>query len=409
MALGVLLAVWLAIPDPPDWETPFWEEEEKIPPGWPGWRLALVGAVCALVVLTHYLLVAVALAVGVYLVFSQPRRGRALAWFLAGFLLLLLPWMIRSFCLVGSPFFSLFWYEMLANTVTYPGESLWRTATLPPSPVFFLFQHPLEVARKVLTGLNQFWEATPGVVNPVIGFLFLASLFHGTNRFPVSGLRGLVAGSLILGVVGSCLLRPEPALLLAWSPLFAIFGAGYLSEQIALRFSSGVWDSDDEDFSAEDTPSGRPPANRWSTIAGLAALGLVAFPFFFFMVMSRPGPEPRVGPPVGTLQTLLPPATTVMTDQPAAVAWYADRRAVWLCQRLEDWAGLESLPRPVDAVYVTPALDRMAEDERGAWWFWLRSPQGAFRDFVPANSGAAPGVLRVRTPPETPAEPGGNR
>jgi len=80
------------------WQTGAAEEEEL----W--WRLLLLGIVGAALTLTHYLMGTVALVLGVYVLVSQPRKGRALGWFALGFLLPLLPWMGRNFHLVGSPF-----------------------------------------------------------------------------------------------------------------------------------------------------------------------------------------------------------------------------------------------------------------------------------------------------------------
>jgi hypothetical protein len=401
MAISVLLAVWLAFLKP---------QEEEVPgPDLPRWRLVGVGIACALAALTHYLLITVAFAVGLYLVVSPPRKGRALAWFMLGFLLPLLPWMVRSLRLVGSPFFSLFWYEVLANTRTYPGESVWRTATPPLPLVLFPFQHPLDLLRKILVGLDQFWGAALNLVNPVIGFLFLAVLLGKTESPWVRRLLTVAAGSLALSGVGSCLLRPEPVLLLAWEPLLAILGTAYLREWIPQQVGSLSFGGQTLTlpgfrlFRRKPGPRYRLALRRltiptsWTRAAAyLAVVGLAAFPLFFFVAVSRPGPNPRLREQIEPLRALLPAEATVMTDQPALVAWYAHRRAVWLCQREEDWVSLERNVGPVDAAYVTPAMTQMAPPERGDWWFWLASPQGTVRGLVPATPGPPIGVLRVR-------------
>jgi hypothetical protein len=85
-----------------------------------------------------------------------------------------------------------------------------------------------------------------------------------------------------------------------------------------------------------------------------------------------------------------------MTDQPAAVAWYADRRAVWLYQREDDWDLLERAVGPVDAVYVTPEITRMAAEEPGDGWIWVASPRGIYRGLMPVYNAPLAGTLRVR-------------
>ncbi len=48
----------------------------------------------------------------------------------------------------------------------------------------------------------------------------------------------------------------------------------------------------------------------------------------------------------------------IVSDQPWAVAWYADRRSIWLPKRLEDFRAFEDLAReqgsPVVGILVTP-------------------------------------------------------
>jgi hypothetical protein len=334
----------------------------------------------------------------------EGREGRAIrnpqsairnsqwlpAWWLLGFLLFLLPWMVRSVRLTGGPVFSLYWYELLAQTETYPGESLWRTAKPPPHPFVFLGSHPMQMGRKLLQGLNYFWRAAPNLIHPMVGFLFLAALLEkGKDRTWIRFL-GVIGGSLVAGVGGACLLRPDPLLLLAWTPLLALIGASYWVDWIS---------------PVRDPVSGRTewqPGRwvRWGWWGGTAALLL--FPLGFFLSLEPAGPGPVAQRMVGRLSQLVPEEATVLTDQPAGVAWYADRRAVWLFQQEEDWERLARAGGTVDAVYLTPALDQMAANERSEWWFWLRSPQGVYRDFAPVNTRLVPGLLRLR-----PARTGG--
>jgi hypothetical protein len=245
--------------------------------------------------------------------------------------------------------------------------------------VFFLWQHPLEVARKFFTGFQQFWEAGPGVAHPVIGFLFLAALVIETEDPWMEELRAVVAGSLALGVLGSCLFRPEPTLLLAWAPLLAILGATFLTEQLESRFK------------------GISPTGRWKRrVVCLGTVGLIGFPLFYFLAVSRPGPEPQTAATFGTLQQLLPPAATVMTNRPGPVAWYGNRRAVWLCQRQEDWEILERTVGPVEATYILPGLTQMPPDPQREWWVGLALPRGVYQGLVLAPEQPPRGVLRVR-------------
>jgi hypothetical protein len=261
--------------------------------------------------------------------------------------------------------------------------------------VFFISQHPLEILRKVLTNLTQFREAALDLVDPVIGLLFLMALLSQAESPGVAWLRAVVASSLGLFLAGSCLLQPDPLFLLAWEPLLAIIGAAHLSEWISERFP--LIDLENGDLQAGGTFLDQPKISQWGRAgAYLVVVGLVIYPLFFFLAISRPGPAPLARGQVEPLKVLLPPQATVMTDQPALVAWYADRRAVWLCQRAEDWAGMERNVGPVDATYLTPAINQIDPEEQSDWWFWLASPEGIYRGLAPAKKRPPVGMLRVR-------------
>jgi hypothetical protein len=290
----------------------------------------------------------------------------------------------RSVLLTGSPM-GLYGYEVLAHTDTYPGETVWRTASLPPSPPYFLVRHPVQIVRKGLFGFQQFWTAVPGLLNPVIGFLFLAALL-GKTEYPLwRRLWGVVGVSLAGCGAGSCLFRPEPGLFLAWEPLLAIIAADYL----------GGWIS--ERFGLEPSEAGEVPVPRpWISLAYVAAVGLVAFPLFFFVTLERREPPPPAPGRVAPLPRLLSEQATILTDQPAWVAWYADRRAVWLFQHEEEWHRLELSVGPMDATYVTQGVAQIPAEERSGWWGWLAAPRGLYGPLIPVEPAPPQAVLRVR-------------
>jgi hypothetical protein len=403
MALGLLLILAFLFPyhRQIEEEDSDWREIEE-DSDWPWWGLLMAGIGGGLVTLIHYLLGLFALVVGLFVVAWHRRAPgeegdrpsavrrlppwlRAGGWYLLGFLLPLLPWMGRSVLLTGSPVFSLYGYEVLAHTDTYPGETVWRTASPPPSPLYFLVRHPVQILRKVLRGFHQFWTAVPGLLNPVIGFLFLAALMGKTGDPYWRRLLGIVGVSLAVCGAGSCLFRPEPGLLLAWEPLLAIIAAGYLGDWIWERFRSRRSRAGEVSFLK---PGG--------SLAYVAAVGLVAFPLFFFVTLERPGPPPPAPGMVASLPRLLSESATILTDQPAWVAWYADRRAVGLFRHEEEWRRVERSVGPLDATYVTQGVAQIPAEERSDWWGWLAAPQGRYRQLVPVEPAPPQAVLRVR-------------
>jgi hypothetical protein len=386
-AVAILLAAWLAVPNavaqstPSDTGPPPGGEHS---PGLPTWRLVLAGVACALAALTDYMLAAVALVVGSWLVASERRRGRAMGLFLSGFAATLLPWLWRTFRLVGSPVFSLSAYGALANTGAYPGDSVWRLAEPPDPPLLFVVHHPLQTALKAIAGLSQFRQESLAIIDPVIGFLFLGALLYRTGSPRWNQLLIAAAGSMAVFILGSCLLQPRPGMLVAWAPLLCIAAAQGLS----------VW--------LLDRVEGMELGRRWipeEWIRGLgygAVLAVVGFPLVSFILVQRPRSDPPLQEIVEALKPRVSPAATVLTDQPHLVAWYAERRALWLPQREQDLETVERLLGPVDAAYVTPGMARLPAEEQGSWWFWLSAPAGVYRGLALADPMPAGAVLRLR-------------
>ncbi len=381
-AIAVLLEVWAAFPDPRD-VRPAAEPAE--PAELPAWRVVLVGVACAVAALTHHLLVTVAIVLGWHVVTISPRRGRALALFLAGFLGLLAPWALRTAFLTRSPLFNLRWYEVFINTFAAPGESIWRITAPPHHPLLFPFRHPLQFALKTLGGVMDFRREFLFVIEPVVGFLFVAALLNQAGRREWVRLLWATGAGLLLLMLGACMLRTEPALLLAWSPVLCVLAAYHLTVWVTDRIGPLAFGD-------------RIVSRRW-TRGGVytLALTLVGVPLGYYVLVSRPGNDPRLGERVVVLEQRLRPGRPVLTNQPELVAWYARRPAIWLPQREEDLLTLEKTFDPLPASYMVSAGPRAYRpDEPGGWWFWLATVRGVYRGLELSTPVPTEGILRIR-------------
>lgn len=362
-------------------------------------KTAGAGVIAALAAMSHYLLFFFAPVVAIHLVASRRRRGRALAVFAVGFLAVALPWMIRNFLWARSPFFSFYWYEALAGTDTYPGDVVWRSmAAATTGPWEFAFLHPLQMARKISGGLIRVWQEGLSVTDPVVAFLFVAALIRGRERGAAwHGWCLAAAAGMVLTVAVSCAFRAEPELLLAWTPLMAIPAAAQLVawlagrvEEVSLR---RYWSVRLVPSLFRDPQALRVLLRRASV---LAVSAVVAFPLFHYIWVFRA--EPAIAVPDGAaLSQSIPERATVMTDQPALVAWRGQRRALWLCFEEKDWSDIEARSGPIDATYVSPSAATMLPTAKAGWWWWISSPRGIFRDLAPVEASRLPGVLRLRS------------
>lgn len=387
-AMVVLLYAVVAAPSP--------REEEGAPESGSDARMVGAGLVAALAAMTHYLFFFFAPVVAFQAASSRRRRGRAALLFAAGFAVLLLPWLIRNLRWARSPFFSFYWYEALAGTEDYPGDVVWRSmAAAATGPWEFAFLHPLQMIRKTSGGLIRLWQESLSITDPVVAFLFVAALASGRGGRAWKGWMAAVTGGMALSILASTLFRAEPELLLAWTPLLAIPAAeqlaSWLSERVGQVSLRRYWS-----FRLLPSLFQEPPALRTALRRGGAAavLAVIGFPLFHYLWIFRAEPSSVIADPAALTQSI-PAQATVMTDQPALVAWRGQRRAVWLCLEEKEWDQIEARGGPITATYVTPSLGTSVPSVKAGWWWWISSPRGIYRDLAPVET-RLPGVLRLR-------------
>ncbi len=403
MAIAVTLAAWVAVPR---FDDDGQQSYHRMPP----WRAILLGAVAGVVFLTHPLLIVVALTLVLFLVMSRHRKWESVLFFGAGFLMAVLPWMIRN-ASVGAPMLGLYWYEALSSTISYPGDAVWRTLSLPQEPVSFLVGHPLETARKLSLGLADMRAGVFGVIDPVVACLFLGAVFAFRHTHRRRQFAGIVWVSLLLGGLGACLSRAEPGLLLAWGPLISILAAAQFVNWIHQHVGRGPVPEEPRPAQAESKQvSGvrYKSAKRsifkrlalalpWNRIGCYAVIfGAAAFPLVFYILIDRPVPGPKPRDEFLPLGRSLREGAVVMTDQPAPLAWYTGHPSVLLVQREEELDRYERVLGPIDAVLATPPLLQVAVNERGDWWPWIVAPRGIYRGLVPAQHMPSSMLLRIR-------------
>ncbi|MDH7571191.1 MAG: hypothetical protein QHJ73_16565, partial [Armatimonadota bacterium] len=345
---------------------------------------AALGFCCGLAVLTDYLLVSLLVAVGVLVALTQGR-WKTLLFYGLGAAVPLVPWMVRNFLVTGSPVFSLFWYELMGNTETYPGDTLWRTLSAPPpSPLEFVFQHPLQTMRKLLRGLALLRETSLTTTEPLAGLLFLGALFSRKGVPMGWPFVRVLAGALVLHLVGVCLFQPNPAALLPWLPVIHLVAAVQFVQWAAP--ASRHWGLEY-----------RPLRSRLRKTAPYVGFGAVAvFPMVFLLFLSPRAADPMHRARFEPVRTLLPREAVVVSDEPALVAWYGERRAVWLPREVGDFDLLQQGAGKVDAAYISRQPTAARPRDKGDWWFWLAVPHGVYRDLVPVGLIPPEGVLRVR-------------
>ena len=401
----------------------------------PWWRMLLAGVACALAVLADYKLVAFAVVFGIYAIVSQRSKGMTAGMLIAGFVIGFAPWAVRNMQVVGSPVFTLAVYELMANTKQYPGDSVWRQLAVPENPLLYALGHPMEIWRKFYLGLGQFRRDALGTLDLLACVLFLLAFFGSrTDSRRWNGLFHLAVWGIAAVVAVSSLTAPDTTLLLVWAPVICIVAAALLTDWVRRRAETTIVsvapasradESPQPAAAAEAAPSpeteervseGKRVTQRkklrlslgWlrlTSVTGRLLLYSAVLAFSALPLISQIK-SPSARNAVTTLTELtrplesLPDDAVVLTDNPALIAWYGNRRALMLPREEKELDTIEQGIAPVNAIYITTNIRDVIEREKTQWWGWINSPVGTYRGFAPSPRAPRHAVLRL--PPREP-------
>jgi len=316
-------------------------------------------------------------------ILSQPRH-RALGLALGAFLLTVSPWAVRQYRITGKPFFHLTSYDVLSQTPSFPGETIYERLDPGFSPFSFPVSRPREMLRKLAVGLVKLRSTWLEVSDPYLAALFLVGLFIPLSHPLAQNLRWTLLLTLGLYTGWVTLTDQRAEALLPLAPLVTLLGVSPAFELLKER--------------APQVTLGRfqmPPAMLQRLLAWGLFL-LIAYPLIFTQsLLSSPGPLP---PPAdaATLRRITAPDEVIMTDIPEILAWYTGRLCLRLCQRETDWQRIETVLGPIQVVYFSPLVRARPPEEQGDWWdVALRSLVG-YREFWPQPAAEEGAVLLVR-------------
>jgi len=324
--------------------------------------------ICGLSCLAEYAAAVFAFPVAaLVLVGQRENRVRHVALFFVGFMLLVLPWLVRTWAVTGSPLGSLKAYSVAMYGVSHPGASLYRMPE--PGdicPVRFVMQHPREVARKTLVNLGSLESALPAAYGLVLVPLLALSLFLDLGSSTANRLKWTVLAAAALLAVTLAASEPRfDMFYVLLGPVAALGGAGFV-QALSVRVLS----------------------SKAIAAATAAILILSAFPLALTALPGAPSEKPDRRN-LDYLARALPADAVVLTDQPWAVAWYSNRMAVWIPRapsprprvgttirlseaadptRDRSFAALEKMGVKPDAIHLSAQLQTYAANEEIGRW-----------------------------------------
>jgi hypothetical protein len=285
----------------------------------------------------------------------------------AFFVAVVTPWLWRNNQLTGK-FFGLAAFATIEQTDRYPNDQLQRGFKEIGEP------GAKTTAKKYLTQSRGYvedymWKSGAGL----LGAFFLVGLLYRFRKTETLFMRRFIWWTSILAVIvsgfGSVISASKdfPAnpsnLLVLLCPGVIIFGTAFfylLLDRVNLQ----------------------------STVLKRAAVVLFvlicASPMIYSLLPPRRGiirypSPPYYEPIIAQIARWVQPQELMMTDMPWALAWYGDRKALWLPYTLEDFYQINDYNQRVVLMYLSPiSLDRrfLSESARKSadlrpWWPWL--------------------------------------
>jgi 4-amino-4-deoxy-L-arabinose transferase-like glycosyltransferase len=310
--------------------------------GFVGVWLAAAGAGFGLLALTHALTIWMFAAALVFCVFYFRPRGWAAAIVLATFAIIYTPWLLRNFIVCGNPG-GVAIYSVL-DGMRYSEAGWMRHVDLDLAGV-----GPGALRDRIATNLLVQTGRVFGYLGwSVVALMFFAGLLHAYKRHETSALRWMILtmwGGAVIGMAVYGINEEQGVaanqLHLIFVPVMTCFGLAFLLVQ---------WNRLDIDF-------------RLARLGFLTLLYfLCALPMIFAMPwLARWKPSvrwpPYVPPYIAVLNGWMKPDEIVASDMPWAVAWYADRRSLWVpdtLRTLTEFNDYNVLGGPVNGLYLTP-------------------------------------------------------
>jgi hypothetical protein len=290
------------------------------------------------------------------------------------FVALCVPWWLRNYevskTLLGVTGYQIIGSDnFLRNLEAAPG-SAWTVRTL---------------AARWLTQFNDAWTVHFRNIGSDLGiFFFVVGLLYAFRRPDTGRLRRVAAWGLLAGVFGMTLigLESDPGsttavhagnLLVLWLPLVVVFGTAFfylLLDRIQFRMR----------------------LTQMATIGVFAAVNVAPLVLTLLPPARGPYPYPPYCPPYTRLLAHWFDADEIgVSDAPWSVAWYADRRCVWLPATPDQYVNIHDFiaPRNTDFLFLTPyLLDRRAQSDivKGEFRPWATIVRGQMPERFPLRA-----------------------
>jgi hypothetical protein len=307
--------------------------------------LAAVGALCGLLALCHGLSAWIFLGALIFSTVYFRQRLAAFLVLLIPFAAVYAPWMAHEYHVSGSPFGTAIYatFEGLGPSTATRMRSTEGPLIDGILPSFFRSRIEFGVIEELDHLLSNFGGS-------LLAVTFFVSLLHAFRRQEVSVFRWAVLTIWAVAVVGmaatgapssrSEALAPDQLAVL-FLPVMLGYGLAFVLVLVGRRLDGGM-----------------RPLTRFVVFAGLFLIS--ALPLICTLIPhNSPAFQypPYYEPAIHKLEAWTTDDEIIGSDMPWAVAWYADRKSLWIPDKFRDFMGLSDegqLNGPLAGLFLTP-------------------------------------------------------
>lgn len=218
---------------------------------------------------------------------------------IAGFLIGITPHLIRNYIIIGNPFFSLYSYSLLLQTKSFPGYTIWNQIN-EIDPLLFVKTHPWEIISKSFQWLLRLIQSSIQFYSLVVLLLVGGTFFLANENPRIKSLKILIGLSIVVQTLLVLPLGAVPYYYLFFFPLMIIISSINIKEFF----------------------------EAYGKIALMAAV--LVFVYVTIPYWKNPKPiniMPEIGRQVARLSG---DNDILLSDIPWELAWYSNRKTIWL-------------------------------------------------------------------------------